>query len=159
MTPEQVGGELDLLDHRLRMLQLDEMIAAGPVQLAHVIQPFVRLAQAQGVDVIGVPRFDEASAELRGPAGRLAQRAFGVLVPNAIAAGAKQVSFRISALEPDLVAVEVEDDAGGFDLAAVPSGRGLDGLRRELGDGNLTYVRTERGSVLRVTIERVGGGH
>ncbi len=27
LTPEQVGGELDLLDHRLRMLQLDEMIA------------------------------------------------------------------------------------------------------------------------------------
>jgi len=156
LTSTQVGDELDVLDHRLRMLQLEEMIAAGPVQLAHVLQPFVRLAQAQGVDVIDVPRFDEASAELRGPAGHLAQRALGVLVPNAIAAGAQELSFRITTVAPDRVEVEVEDDAGGFDLAAVPAGRGLDGLRRDLGQGNLTHVRTERGSLVRVAIERTG---
>jgi signal transduction histidine kinase len=158
LTSRQVGDELDVLDHRLRVLQLDEMIAAGPVQLAHVLQPFVRLAQSRGVDVVDVPRFDEASAEVRGPAGRLARRALGVLVPNAIAAGATELSFRITTVEPNRIEVEVEDDAGGFELDAVPAGRGLDGLRRDLGDGNLTHVRTERGSLLRVAIDRTGGG-
>lgn len=150
---EEVAAELARLDHRLRLHQVDEMLATGTVQLAQVLQPYVRLAQAQGVEVVDVPRFDAASTSLRGETGRLVQRVFGVLVPNAIAAGAKQLALRVTTEDASVV-VEVEDDAGGFDLAAVPAGRGLDGLRDELGEGNLTCVRTDRGSCVRARVLR-----
>lgn len=151
---EDVAAELARLDHRLRLHQVDEMLATGTVQLAQVLQPYVRLAQAQGVEVVDVPRFDAASTTLHGETGRLMQRVFGVLVPNAIAAGAKQLALRVTTEDASL-AVEVEDDAGGFDLAVVPAGRGLDGLRDELGQGNLTCVRTDRGSCVRARVPRV----
>lgn len=154
VTPQQMSAELEQLDHRLRLRQLEEMLASGAVQLAQVLQPYVRLAQTHGVEVVAVPRFDETSQVLDPPAGRLVQRALNVLVPNAIAAGTKQLAFRVGSVEPSGLAVELEDDAGGFDLAAVPAGRGLDILRRELGDGNLRCDRTDRGSILRVVVER-----
>jgi signal transduction histidine kinase len=155
--PEEVAAELDRLDHRLRLRQVEEMLATGTVQFAQILQPYVRLAQAHGVDVVDVPRFDEASINLEGAAGRLVQRALGVLVPNAITAGAGQLAFRVAAEGPSVVSVEVEDDAGGFDLATVPAGRGLDGLRRQLGGGNLTCVTTDEGSCVRVRVVRSDG--
>ena len=151
---EDVAAELERLDHRLRLRQVDEMLATGTVQLAQILQPYVRLAQAHGVDVVDVPRFDEASTTLEGPSGRLVQRALGVLVPNAIAAGAGQLAIKVATDDPSELSIEVVDDAGGFDLAMAPAGRGLDGLRGELGEGNLTCVRTDRGSRLRVRIDR-----
>jgi signal transduction histidine kinase len=151
---EGVAAELERLDHRLRLRQLDEMLATGTVQLAQILQPYVRLAQAHGVDVVDVPRFDEASTTLDGPAGRMVQRALGVLVPNAISAGATELAIKVATDDPAQLSIEVVDDAGGFDLAKAPAGRGLDGLRTELGDRNLTCVATGRGSRLGVRIER-----
>jgi signal transduction histidine kinase len=151
---EDVAAELERLDHRLRLRQVDEMLATGTVQLAQILQPYVRLAQAHGVDVVDVPRFDEASTTLEGPSGRLVQRALGVLVPNAIAAGAGQLAIKVATDDPAELSIEVVDDAGGFDLAMAPAGRGLDGLRDELGDGNLTCVATDTGSRLCVRIGR-----
>jgi signal transduction histidine kinase len=150
---EEVAAELARLDHRLRLRQLDEVLASGTVQLAAVLQPYVRLARAQGVEVVEVPRFDAGSTNLHGASGRLVQRALAVLVPNALAAGAKQLALRVAVGQAS-VAVEVEDDAGGFDLAAVPAGRGLDGLRQELGEDSVTCVRTDRGSCVRARIPR-----
>jgi signal transduction histidine kinase len=149
---EDAAAELGRLDHRLRLRQLDEMLATGTVQLAQVLQPYVRLAQAQGVEVVDVPRFDAGSATLHDPTGRLVQRALGVLVPNAITAGATQLALRVRNDGAATLVIEVEDDAGGFDLATAPAGRGLDGLCDELGDGSLSCARTEQGSCLRVHI-------
>jgi signal transduction histidine kinase len=153
---EDVAAELQQLDHRLRLRQVDEMLATGTVQLAQILQPYVRLAQAHGVEVVDVPRFDEASTTLDGSAGRLVQRALGVLVPNAIAAGAKELAIKVATDDPAELFIEVVDDAGGFDLAMAPAGRGLDGLRGELGERNLMCDTTDRGSRLRVRIERSG---
>lgn len=157
LTAQDIGAQLDQLDHRLRLRQLDEMLETGEVQLANILQPYVRLAQAQGVEITEVPRFDETSLRLDGTAGRLVQRALHVLVPNAIAAGTRQLAFRVGTVEPVWLSVEVEDDAGGFELAAVPAGRGLDGLRDEVGDANLTCRRTEHGSCMRVLVARADG--
>jgi hypothetical protein len=154
LDADDVAAELDRLDHRLRLRQVEQMLATGTVQLAQIIQPYVRLAQSQGVEVVDVPRFDAASIDLHGAAGRLVQRALGVLVPNAIAAGARHLALRVVTHDPEVLVLEVEDDAGGLDLAAVPAGRGLDGLRREVGEANLTCVATERGSTMRVRVPR-----
>jgi hypothetical protein len=158
MTHAEAATELDQLDHRLRLRQLEEMLESGSTQLAEVLQPYVRLAQSKGVEVVEVPRFDAASATLDGTTGRLVQRTLSVIVPNAITAGARQLAFRIEPIDRQHLAIEVEDDAGGFELAAVPAGRGLDGLRRDLGPGKVTCARTDKGSRLQVIIDRGEGG-
>jgi hypothetical protein len=69
--------------------------------------------------------------------------------------------------DPGVVTVEVEDDAGGFDLAAVPAGRALHRLRQDLGADRLTCIRTTQGSRVRVMVPSGGdnglgagyGGH
>ena len=144
------------LESSLRLRQLDEALASDRAQLAEVLQPYVRLAQDHGVDVVEVPRFGEAHIPVTGTTGRLIKRALGVLVPNAIAAGAGQLAFRI-ATTPNGFAVEVEDDAGGFDLGSVPAGRALDALLRDLGPDRVTRVGVDGGSCLRVVVESPEG--
>jgi hypothetical protein len=117
----------------------------------------VRLAQDHGVEVVEVPRFDDVGITVHGRTGHLVQRALGVLVPNALAANASRLGFRIG-VEANEIVVEVEDDAGGFDLASIPAGRGLDGLRRDLGPGRVTCERVADGSRVRVTIAHLDGG-
>ncbi|HEX8804606.1 MAG TPA: hypothetical protein VF743_10440, partial [Acidimicrobiales bacterium] len=128
----------------------------GEAQLAELLQPYVRLAQDHDVTVVEVPRFEEAAITVHSDAGWLVQRALGVLVPNAIAAGAQHLAFRVSSGR-DGFAIEVEDDAGGFDLAHVPAGRGLDGLQRDLGPGGMTCVRVDGGSRVCVMIPQEAG--
>ena len=150
-VPEDLAEQLAALDHCVRVRQLDEVMAARPVRLAEIVQPYVRMAVDRGVEVTEVPSWDPGSPELEGDDARLAKRALAVVVPNAIQAGARTLAVRIAADDAALT-VEVDDDAGGFDLAAAPAGRALDSLVRELGEGGVTVERHGAGSRLRVTI-------
>jgi hypothetical protein len=152
IDPESVPTELDALDHALRLRQLDEVVASGVVQLAEILQPYVRLAQNEGVQVVDVPRFEQASVTVPPDAARLVQRTLSVLVSNALNADAHELGFRLEPVGRASVLVEIEDDAGGFELDSVPAGRGLDRLRDELGVESLSCERTPRGSRVRVVV-------
>jgi len=153
-VPEHlVVAELDQLDHRLRLRQLDELLQSGAVRLAELIQPYVRLAQGQGVEVVETPRYDDASLTVDEPTGRLLQRVLAVLVMNALQAGTRTLAIRAHhGGDPLVVTVEVQDDAGGFPPGPLPAGRGLDSLRRDLGPGRLDVEPCDRGSLVRAVL-------
>ena len=151
LTMPEVVEALEQHEHDLRRRQLDEEFATGSVGVAQLVQLQVRRAEDQGVSIVRVPRFSEAAPTVDAEVGRLIQRVLDVLVPNAIAAGAGELGFDITA-DDGAVVVEVEDDAGGFQLAGVPAGRALDGLQRDLGPGRVTLESTDRGSIVRVVV-------
>ena len=157
LGPEAIVAALERSEQELRLRQLDEVLATGTIELAELLQPHVRWAQERGVVITEVPRFGETGVTVEGDVGRLVHRALDVLVPNAIAAGAGRLAFRISA-DPGVVTVELEDDAGGFDLASVPAGRALHRLQLALGADQVTCARTAQGSRVRVMVPS-GGGH
>jgi hypothetical protein len=142
---------LDDLDHRLRIRQIDEILEGGPARLGEIMQPYIRVAQTNGVELTEVPTYETGAMLLPPDAGRHLQRAMGVLTANAIQAGARRIAIR-TWLEAGGLVVEVEDDAGGFDATTRIPGRGLDGLDRELGPGRLELTGTERGTSARAHI-------
>lgn len=144
---------LDDLDHRLRLRQLDELLASGSVRLAEVIQPFVRNAQRFGVTISRVPTFDDASLVVDARQGRLFARAASVLTINAIQAGATNLGFVIQHDE-DVITLSVSDDAGGFDLSNIPAGRALWELDHEIGSGSIRTTRNGPGTTVTVRIPR-----
>jgi hypothetical protein len=154
---DAVVQALEDSEHRLRLRQIDEVLATGRIELAELLQPHVRRAQEHGVEVFEVPRFAEAGGAVEGDVGRLVNRALDVLVPNAIAAGARRLAFRVAS-DADAVMVEVEDDAGGFDLASVPAGRALHRLEHDLGPGRVTCTPTGEGSRVRVVVAQARPG-
>jgi hypothetical protein len=119
--------------------------------VAELLQPHVRWAQEREVEVTEVPRFADPTVAIDGEVGRVVNRALEVLVPNAVAAGATHLAFRV-VLAPDDVTVEVEDDAGGFDLTHIPAGRALHALQQELGAGRVTCISTDKGSKVAVKV-------
>jgi hypothetical protein len=147
----RVLAELDELDHRLRLRQLDELVGSGEVRLAEVVQPFLRRAQQLRVVIVESPSVEDAGMVVDGPTARAVQHAVSVLVANALQAGSPTLAVRLSASAGE-IGIEVEDDAGGFDVDRIPPGRALDGLRHELGPGGLTCVRTARGSIVRAVV-------
>jgi hypothetical protein len=150
-----VATELDELDHRLRLRQLEEFIGSGPVRLAEVVQPFLRRAQQLRVAIVESPTIEEAGLMVDARTARIVQRVVSVLVANAVQAGTPTLALRLE-VSPRRIEVEVEDEAGGFDLDQAPVGRALDGLRHELGPGALTGQRTGRGTRVRATVPTTG---
>lgn len=150
---EEIAAQLAELDHRLRVHQLDELLRSGPVRVAELVQPFVRRAQTHGVRVRLVLSPEDAAIELEECVGWAFQRAAAVLVTNALQAGASDITIHVAvdaaACRVDL---RVDDDAGGFEVDAIPEGRGLDSLRAELGDDALELRRTPHGTTARVAI-------
>jgi hypothetical protein len=140
------------LDHRLRIRQLEEVMAGGSAELADLLAPYLQLARDHGIDLAEVPGYEVSHVLLDSEASQRVQRALGVLVPNAIAAGATSLRLRVRS-DTTGVALEIEDDAGGFDLAQVSPGRALDRLQRELGAGGLTRAAVDGGSLMRVRVE------
>lgn len=145
VTASQVAGELADLDHRLRVRQTDELIASGDARLAELVQPALRRVQAAGVRLVDVPTLDDAQIRLHVPEARMFTRILGVLVSNAVNAGATCLSVKLTH-DADRIAVTVTDDAGGFPDTPLPPGRGLERLLRELGPGALAIERTPDGS-------------
>lgn len=151
--PSEVAAALGELDHHLRLRQLDELFLSGTVRLAEILQPFVRNAQGHGITITSVPTFDDASAVVDERLGRLFGRAVSVVTNNAIAAGAHRLGFAVHA-DHDTIALTVHDDAGGFDLAAVPAGRALWQLEHDPGTASISVERTEFGSSVTVVLRR-----
>ena len=148
-----VARDLDELDHLIRMQQLEELYQSGDVRLAEVLQPHVRRAQHRDVVIDRVPSFEEASLQVGVGVGRLFGRAAAVLTSNAMNAGASRLAFDVEH-DDEHIQLTVSDDAGGFDLAAAPAGRGLWGLERELGAGSLSVTPIPHGSAVAVTIPK-----
>lgn len=155
---DEVMVLIDDLDHHLRLRQVEGILDGGPVRLVEIVQPYIRLAQKNRVRVVETPPVETASTTVDSRAGKLIQRACAVLVANAIQAGATEL--RINATrrgEPEaVVEIEIEDDAGGFDVGAVVPGRGLDSLRRDLGSTGLTLTRTALGTRATVSVRLAG---
>jgi signal transduction histidine kinase len=151
MTAAQIDAELDELDHRLRLRQLDEIIAGGEVTAAELIQPYLRRAQSAGVSLVDVPRYEEASIKVPAQQAETLRRAVAGLVNNALAAGTRTLAIRLSH-GTDRITVTVEDDAGGFDLSTVPAGRGLSALADEVGPHNIHVSRSDAGAVVQIHI-------
>lgn len=151
MTADEIDDELDELDHRLRLRQLDEIIAGGEVTAAELIQPYLRRAQSAGVALTDVPRYEAASIKVPADTAETLRRAVAGLVSNALAAGTRTLAIRLHH-STDGITVAVEDDAGGFDLGSVPAGRGLSMLADEVGPGNLEVERTCTGAVVTIHI-------
>ena len=57
--PATVQRELGDLDHRLRLRQLDDLMATGRVHLYEILQPHLRRAQALGVRCTAVPSLED----------------------------------------------------------------------------------------------------
>lgn len=152
-TPSEVVSMLDQLDHTIRLRQLDEVIRSGTARLAEIIQPYVRRAQAHGVTITSVPGFERASLVVNAATAQLVARATALFTSNALNAGATEIGYEL-AYDAETVRVAVSDDAGGFDLAEAPAGRGLWQLDRVLGPGRLTATRTDRGTTVTATISR-----
>lgn len=151
VEPGVLGRCLDDLDHRLRIRQIDEILDGGPGRLGEIMQPYLRMAQTNGVDLVEVPSFETGAMLLPPVAGRQVQRAMAVLTANAIQAGAKRLSIRTSTGPAELL-VEIDDDAGGFDVTQRIAGRGLDSLAHHLEPGRLELIATTRGTLARVHV-------
>lgn len=147
MSPEQIARELHELDHRLRLRQVDELFQGGPARLADILQPHLRRAQALGLSLTDVPSLDTVGVRVDEETGRLFGRAVAVLTSNAINAGATSIALRVR-LDGDLIELEVTDDAGGFDLHAIPSGRGLEQLMADVGIHHVRRVPEQDGSTM-----------
>jgi signal transduction histidine kinase len=147
MSVEQLAHELNELDHRLRLRQIDELLGGGPARLADILQPHLRRAQALGITLTDVPSLDSVGVRVDEATGRLFGRVVAVLTSNAINAGATAIALRVR-LSGNVIEVEVTDDAGGFDIHDVPAGRGLDQLMAEIGSHRLRRIPELGGSTM-----------
>ena len=143
----EVERELEELDYRLRLRQLDEVIAGGRATAAEVLQPYLRKLQHQGIALTSVPHFDESAIQVYGHTAELLQRCAAGLTANAVSAGATAVGFSLRSSEEFLV-LTVTDDAGGFKLEEAPAGRGLSRLAYDLKPGGLSVIPSGHGSAV-----------
>jgi signal transduction histidine kinase len=145
-------AELEDLDHRLRLRQLDEVIRGGEPHLYEILQPHLRRAQSLGLQVYRVPPLEVTERRVDQDAARLVHRVVSVLTSNAINAGATRLGLDLLPLDRDRIVITVTDDAGGFDLDAVPAGRGLSNLRVDLGRSAVRRRDVTGGSAVSVTV-------
>jgi len=136
----QLAALLTGMDHRLRLRQLDEVLAAGHARIAEIVQPFVRLIVSSGVTLLSVPNREKGSLEIETRAGQLFKRSLAVLVTNSLVAGARSMSIAVY-ISPTELTLVVDDDAGGFDPSPLHAGRGLDVLGIDLDPGIVTTHR------------------
>ena len=145
-------AELEELDHRLRLRQLDEVIRGGEPHLYEILQPHLRRIQSLGIQLYRVPPLELTNRRIDQETAQLFHRAVSVLTSNAINAGASRLAIDLFSIEDDTIALTVTDDAGGFDLDAVPAGRGLSNLIGDLGPRRVRRRDTQHGSAVTVTL-------
>jgi len=144
-SAEQIQAELLDLDHRLRLRQLDEMIRDGRPAIYEILQPHLRRAQNLGVRLDVVPTHEVTGVTVSEQDAQLLNRTLSLLMSNAINAGACRLGIEV-AVDDEGIEVAVTDDAGGFDFDALPEGRGLHRLMRQLGPGSVRRLDTTDGS-------------
>lgn len=135
-STEEVVGLLNDFDHQLRLRQLDELFGAGSIRLAELLQPYIRHAQNNGVQIVGVPAFEEAAFQLSEAGARLTARSANVLTANALNAGATTISYAVHTSD-GFLHLAIADNGPGFHLGDVPHGRGLWTLIHDLKPGGL----------------------
>lgn len=162
---DTIGEELDRLELSMREGQLDRLLEAGVSCVADLAQPSLRRAERFGLRIVGVPSASTSATVIGGPDGRLVAQVIAGFIGNAVQAGASAISLRVS-LTSEAVAIEVDDDAGGFAWGPEHAGRGLDALRRALADhngdgllgaefnGGPSFITTPIGTVARAVIRR-----
>jgi hypothetical protein len=152
-TPDEINAELRDLDHRLRLRQLDDMMSAGAPRVYEILQPHLRRIQNLGVRLDSVPSHDVTRIEVDQECGMLLNRAVSLLTSNAVNAGATRLAIGLQLVDgATRLRLTVIDDAGGFDLAAVPDGRGLSTLMDQLGPGAVQRYDAPCGSMMVVTL-------
>lgn len=153
-TPAEVNAELLELDHRLRLRQLDELMSGGAARIYEVLQPHLRRAQNLGVHLAAVPPHEVTHQQLDAETARLLNMVMSRLMSNAVNAGATtlEIAVEVGAGAARTIEVSVTDDAGGFDLATAPEGRGLHSLITELGPGAVWRTDAPGGSVVGASI-------
>lgn len=151
-----VRRELEDLDHRLRLRQLEESLRGGRPHIYEIIQPHLRRAQSAGVRIDRVPALDQTARQLDEATGQLVHRVVSNLMSNAMNAGTDRLSLAIEeTLEPPTLEISVTDNAGGFSLDEVAPGRGLALLQRDLGPDSVRRAAIPGGSVVTVRVPLV----
>ena len=147
------------LDHRLRLSQLEETIFTGRVTVGEVVQPHIRRAQGLGITISATPDRTVAARTIGPEIAHGLNRALSVTCSNAVHAGATRIAIRVFAGRSCGLVAEVSDDAGGFDLADAPIGRGLSSLRMHLGTGCVSRRAIPGGSIMRIDVPGDGRPH
>jgi len=160
-TKEEIVGLLNDFDHQLRLRQLEELFGAGRIRLAEVLQPYIRHAQSNGVQIDGVPGFEHSAITLDEREARWAARAISNLTSNSLNAGATVVTYDAQ-VGDGMLRLIVTDDGPGFSIAEIPRGRGLWTLIHDLKPGGVDVSPSGAGGA-RVTVsipykERVARG-
>jgi signal transduction histidine kinase len=150
-SADSLRAELDGIEQRLRLKQVDEVLRTGSASVAEILQPFLRMARSHAVDLDRVPSYEAGALRVDETTGRLLKRAFAVPLTNAVLAGARSLAVDVRH-EGDALVVEVHDDAGGFEPAAEHQGRGLDSLRAELGAESVDVVSDDGRTTVRCRV-------
>jgi hypothetical protein len=153
LVRNEVLKQLRDTDHRLRMAHLDELIEVGRIRISSLVQPQIRRCLDHGVVLRSVPDFQQIDVAVDPEAGRLISRVLSGLFSNALNAGAQEIELEVF-VDSAEVHIRVTDDAGGFDLGAVPPGRGLAHLIEDLGAQSVTREESPGGSVMKVVVPR-----
>ena len=153
-SSQELLAELDGIEHRLRLKQVDEVIRAGAATVAEILQPFLRMARSHGVDLVRVPTYETGALRVSATVGQAAQALLRCR-HHERRPGRRAHAVDRCPPEHDVLVVEVEDDAGGYERSSEHQGRGLDCLLRELGPGTVTVDigrRSHRLSTCRVEL-------
>jgi hypothetical protein len=151
-SPEALVAELDGIEHRLRLKQVDEVIRTGHASIAEILQPFLRMARSHGVELTRVPSYETGALRVNESTGKLLKRAFSVPMTNAVLAGARSLSVAVLR-DGDTVVIEVRDDAGGFEASEEHQGRGLSSLQSELGEGSVLIASADGGTTVTCRVD------
>lgn len=146
-------ARLQAMDHRLRMVQLDEVLSVGPTRVASILQPHLRWAEAHGLQIGTTPSSEDLSARVDPTTGQMLSHVLSVLLSNAANAGAGSIGLELT-VHAHEVTVALHDDAGGFDLAGIPIGRALEELQIDLGGDRIHCEPRNGGSVVTVRVPR-----
>lgn len=145
-------AELEELDHRLRLRQLDEVMRGGEPHIYEILQPHLRRIQSLGIQLYRVPPLELTNRRTDSESAQLFHRAVSVLTSNAINADASRMAIDLFEVDGGRISLTVTDDAGGFELDAVPAGRGLSTLIADLGTDHVRRRDTQNGSAVTVTL-------
>jgi hypothetical protein len=148
---EAARRELVDLDHRLRVGQLSETMLSGGATIGEIVQVYVRRMQGLGVSLAHVTHGAINTVHLESSDALNLQHALSVLTSNSVNAGASMVGIGLTQ-KGSFVTVEIVDDAGGFDLGNIASGRALSNLTSRAEYRCLRHRPVPRGSAVAVDV-------